>query len=65
MGTRIIFEWRTKMSAFFAQGGYAFFIWGAYGMVAALFVIEILQLRSQRRTLLARIQRASRLRQQF
>jgi heme exporter protein D len=53
------------MSAFFAQGGYAFFIWGAYGMVAALFVIEILQLRSQRRTLLARIQRASRLRQQF
>ncbi|NEV62944.1 heme exporter protein CcmD [Thiorhodococcus minor] len=50
------------MSEFFSQGGFAFFVWGAYGMVAALLVIEILQLRAQRRTLLARLGRLSRMR---
>lgn len=50
------------MSDFFSQGGFAFFVWGAYGMVAALLVIEILQLRAQRRAILARLGRLSRMR---
>jgi heme exporter protein D len=50
------------MSNFLSQGGYAFFVWGSYGMVAVLLLIEILQLRSQRRTILARLGRLSRMR---
>lgn len=50
------------MSDFFSQGGYAFFVWGAYGMALILLVAEILQLRSQRRTILARLGRLVRMR---
>jgi heme exporter protein D len=50
------------MSAFLSQGGYASFVWGAYGMVAALLVIEVIALRRQRRTILARLGRLMRLR---
>ncbi len=51
------------MSQFFSQGGYAFFVWGAYGMVALLLVAEVLQLRAQRRTILARLGRLTRIRE--
>lgn len=51
------------MSDFFSQGGYAFFVWGAYGMVALLLVAEVLQLRLQHRTILARLGRLARLSQ--
>lgn len=51
------------MSQFFSQGGYAFFVWGAYGMVALLLIVEILQLRAQRRTILARLGRVIRIRE--
>lgn len=50
------------MTEFFAQGGYAFFVWGAYGMVALALLAEILQLRGQRRIILARLGRLIRLR---
>ena len=50
------------MSDFFSQGGYAFFVWGAYGMAAALLTLEVLQLRAQRRALLSRLGRLTRLR---
>ena len=36
--------------------------WGAYGMVLVLLVAEILQLRAQRRTILARLGRLIRMR---
>lgn len=51
------------MSEFFAQGGYAFFVWGAYGMVALVLVAEVLQLRLQHRTIWARLSRLVRLSQ--
>lgn len=51
------------MSNFFSQGGYAFFVWGAYGMVALVLVAEVLQLRLQHRTILARLSRLARLSQ--
>lgn len=50
------------MSDFFSQGGFAFFIWGAYGMAALLLLGESLQLRAQRRSILTRLRRLSRLR---
>jgi heme exporter protein D len=50
------------MIDFLSQGDYAFFVWGAYGMTLALLVAEILQLRAQRRTILARLGRLIRMR---
>lgn len=50
------------MTEFFSQGGYAFFVWGAYGMVALLLVTEILQLRAQWRGILVRLARLIRMR---
>lgn len=50
------------MSEFLRQGGFAFFVWGAYGMTALLLIAEILHLRSQYRTIRARVGRLVRLR---
>ena len=50
------------MTEFFSQGGYAFFVWGAYGMVALILLAEILQLRSEQRTILSRLGRLIRMR---
>lgn len=50
------------MMEFLSQGGYAFFVWGAYGMTAVLLVAEILQLRAQQRTIFARLGRLMRMR---
>ncbi|MCL2297532.1 MAG: heme exporter protein CcmD [Proteobacteria bacterium] len=35
------------MGEFFAMGGYAFFIWMAYGMTALLIVAEIVTVRAR------------------
>lgn len=51
-----------SLSAFFSQGGYAFFVWSSYGVTFALLVIEIIQLRRQSRTILARLGRLVRMR---
>ena len=50
------------MRDFLFQGGYAGYIWGAYGMTLALLIIEPLGLRRQRRATLARLGRLLRLR---
>ncbi|WP_293604368.1 heme exporter protein CcmD [Polaromonas sp. UBA4122] len=41
-----------SVSEFFAMGGYAFYVWGSFGVTAAAVVIEMLLIRSQRRELL-------------
>jgi heme exporter protein D len=41
------------MSTFFAMNGYGFYIWSAYGVSALALVIEIVLLRSHRKTVLA------------
>jgi heme exporter protein D len=41
------------MSTFFAMNGYGFYIWSAYGIAALAVVIEILLLRSHRKSMLA------------
>ncbi len=52
------------MIEFFNQGGYAFFVWGAFGMTFLLLIAEILLLRQSRRTILTRVGRLARLRAQ-
>ena len=41
------------MSTFFAMNGYGFYIWGAYGVAALVLIVELLALRSHRRSVLA------------
>ena len=50
------------MDEFFSQGGYAFYVWSSYGVGLILLVLELVQLRSQRRTILARLCRLMRMR---
>ena len=40
------------MSAFFAMNGYGFYIWSAYGVAALALIIELVSLRSARKTVL-------------
>ncbi len=49
------------MINFLSQGGYAQFVWGAYGMALLLLVGEVIGLRRGRRTILARLSRLLRL----
>jgi heme exporter protein D len=37
------------MSEFFAMGGYAFYVWGSYGVAFALLAIEVVQLLKRKR----------------
>jgi heme exporter protein D len=37
------------MSEFFAMGGYAFFVWGAYGVTFALLAVEVFLLMKRKR----------------
>ncbi|WP_438874015.1 heme exporter protein CcmD [Thiohalocapsa halophila] len=49
---------------FLSQGGYAFYVWSAFGMTFALLVAEVVVLRRSRRTILQRVGRLARLRTQ-
>jgi heme exporter protein D len=40
------------MSEFFAMGGYAFYVWGAYGVAALIIVVEVIALRGRRKAAL-------------
>ncbi|MDR2877960.1 MAG: heme exporter protein CcmD [Chromatiales bacterium] len=48
------------MAEFFAMGGYAFYVWGSFGVTVLALVVEVLLLRRRRRTLLRRASRMSR-----
>ena len=48
---------------FFAMGGYALYVWGAYGMTAILVAAELWTLMSRQRTLLDRLGRRDRVEQ--
>lgn len=51
-----------NIADFFAQGGYALYVWGSYGVGFALMLAEIIHLRRQHRTILARLGRLIRMR---
>ncbi len=36
-----------SLAEFFAMGGYAFYVWGAYSVTAALVALEIVAVRSR------------------
>ncbi len=42
-----------SMSEFLAMGGYAFYVWGAYGVAALVVAGEIASVRAKRRAVLA------------
>jgi len=44
-------QWNS-VSEFFAMGGYALYVWGSFGVTAAVMAIETLQIRRQRQELL-------------
>ena len=44
-------QWNS-VSDFFAMGGYAFYVWGSFGLTAGVMVLEMLLIRSQRTELL-------------
>ncbi len=44
-------QWHS-VSEFLAMGGYAFYVWGSFGLTAAVVVGEVLLLRARRRHLL-------------
>jgi heme exporter protein D len=48
----------SSASDFFAMGGYAFYVWGAYGVTAIGIVAELWLLARRRRTLLQRLGRS-------
>ena len=41
------------MSEFFAMNGYGFYVWSAYAVTALVLVVELVTLRSRRRSVLA------------
>jgi heme exporter protein D len=43
---------------FFAMGGYAFYVWGSYGLATVLIVAELWFLVTRRRTLLDQSRRS-------
>ena len=40
---------------FFAMGGYAFYVWGSFGVCALGLLVETLQVRQQRHAVLQRL----------
>jgi heme exporter protein D len=49
---------------FLAMGGYGFYVWGSYGVTAALIAIEVIVLRARRRALQTALARMARARSQ-
>ena len=45
------------MQDFLAMGGYALYVWGSYGAMALLVVIEVYLVSHQRKTLRAQLRR--------
>ena len=52
------------MREFFAMGGYAFYVWGSFGVTAVLMILEVILLRRRRQQLLRRLGRSVRTRNQ-
>lgn len=44
-------QWNS-VSDFFAMGGYAFYVWGSFGLTAVVMALETLLIRNQRTELL-------------
>ncbi len=49
-------QWNS-IGEFFAMGGYAFYVWGSFGVTAAALLIEPLLLRKRRNDILKSLRR--------
>lgn len=47
---------------FFAMGGYAFYVWGSYGVTALFLLVEVILVMSRKRTITQRLGRRLRMR---
>ena len=47
---------------FFAMGGYAFYVWGSYGVTALFLIVEVIMVISRKRTITQRLGRRLRMR---
>ena len=47
-------QWNS-VSEFFAMGGYAFYVWGSFGITALVIVIEMGLIRARRRELIEQL----------
>jgi heme exporter protein D len=53
-------QW-ASWSDFWAMGGYAFFVWGSYGVTAVLMIAEVILVMRRRRATLEQLARAARM----
>ena len=44
-------------SEFFAMGGYAFYVWGSFGVTALIMVVEPMVVSRRRKNLMSRLKR--------
>ena len=52
-----------SISEFFAMGGYAYYVWGSYGVTALFMVIELILVIRNKRTIIQRLARMMRMNQ--
>jgi len=50
------------MQEFLAMGGYAFYVWGSFGVTAVLMILEVVLLRRRKKQLLRSLGRSTRIR---
>ena len=53
-----------SVSEFFSMGGYAFYVWGSYGVTALFMVMEVILVKRNKRTIMQRLVRLIRANQQ-
>ena len=53
-----------NLTDFFNMGGYALYVWGSFGVTAVLMIAEPLLVRARRKTILQRISRLIRIKQE-
>lgn len=46
---------------FFAMGGYAFYVWGSFGVAALFLLVEVIMVRHRKRTIIQRLGRRMRM----
>jgi heme exporter protein D len=55
MGERIEGGQPVSVAEFFNMGGYAFYVWGSYGVALLVFVVEILMVNHKRKIALQQV----------
>ncbi len=51
----------SALGEFFYMGGYAWYVWGSYGVTALFMIVEVILVMRRRKTLLKRLARMARL----